>query len=141
MDIGIRPATLLNITMAEYTFTTQGSLKNIFQGLCKEKKIQNSHQVCVLYSHKNYPDYCYTSMPSYPHPKIPPYPYKMMSPHPICLCTYCTSSPVYAPYGVARHTCIKYLGYLHRLPPSNPPPRPCCKTYFLLICILIPQGG
>ena len=37
LHIGLIPSTILHITMMGYTFSTQGSLKKIFQGLCKEK--------------------------------------------------------------------------------------------------------
>ena len=35
--IGLRPSTFLHTTILDYTFSTQGYLKNLFQGLCKEK--------------------------------------------------------------------------------------------------------
>ena len=82
-----------------------------------------------IYTHKNYPYYYYTSMSTEPHPIIPPqphtkmtlYPYTRMKPHPICSCTYCTSTPIYVPYGVANHPRIPSLGYLHLKTPSIPP--------------------
>ena len=65
-------------------------------------------------------------IPSHPHPNIPPHLNTNMSPHhypsmkpqPICLCPHFTSSPIYAPYGVAHHPHIHYLGYLYLPPPS-----------------------
>ena len=35
--IGIRPEIFICIAMLEYSLTTKGSLKKLFQGLCKEK--------------------------------------------------------------------------------------------------------
>ena len=37
VDIGLIPVTLLHITMGDYTFFTQCSLKKLLQGLCKVK--------------------------------------------------------------------------------------------------------
>ena len=37
VKIGLGPANFLHITMVDYTFTTQGSIKKLFQGLCKDK--------------------------------------------------------------------------------------------------------
>ena len=37
VDMGRRPATFLYITMMEYTLSAQGSLNNLFQGVCEEK--------------------------------------------------------------------------------------------------------
>ena len=37
VDIGIRPVTNIQITMADYKFPIKGSLKKISQGVCKEK--------------------------------------------------------------------------------------------------------
>ena len=37
VGIGIRPANFIPITMVDYKFTTQGSLKKLFQEVCKEK--------------------------------------------------------------------------------------------------------
>ena len=37
VDIGIRLATFLHITIVDYKLSTQGFLNNLFQGLCKEK--------------------------------------------------------------------------------------------------------
>ena len=37
VEIGLRPATFLHITMVDYTFSTQGSLKNPFKGGAEEK--------------------------------------------------------------------------------------------------------
>ena len=36
-DMDIRPSNFIHITMVDYTFTIQGLLNNIFQGVCKEK--------------------------------------------------------------------------------------------------------
>ena len=35
--IDLRPANFIHITIGEYTFTTQGFIKKLFQGVCKEK--------------------------------------------------------------------------------------------------------
>ena len=48
VDIGLRPYTFLHITMADYIFSTQGSLKNLFQGVCKEKLFKT---IIKVYSH------------------------------------------------------------------------------------------
>ena len=37
MDIGLIPVTFLHITMVEYTFSSQGSLNKLFQGVWEEK--------------------------------------------------------------------------------------------------------
>ena len=37
VDIGLRPANFIHMTMVDYTFPTQGFLKNLFQGVWKEK--------------------------------------------------------------------------------------------------------
>ena len=37
IDIGLRPANFIHMTMVDNIFPTQGFLKNIFQGLWKEK--------------------------------------------------------------------------------------------------------
>ena len=37
VEIGLRPANVLHITISDYTFPTQGYLKNIYQGVCKDK--------------------------------------------------------------------------------------------------------
>ena len=48
--IDIRPATLLLITMVNYTFSTQGYLEMRFLGVCKEK-ISNTVIKYVSYIH------------------------------------------------------------------------------------------
>ena len=37
LDTGLIPANFLHITTVDYTWSTQGFFKNIFQGVCKEK--------------------------------------------------------------------------------------------------------
>ena len=37
VDIGLRPANFIHMTMVDYKFPTQGFLKNLFQGVWKEK--------------------------------------------------------------------------------------------------------
>ena len=37
LDIGLRPANFLHITMVKYTLSAQGFLDNLFQGVFKEK--------------------------------------------------------------------------------------------------------
>ena len=93
----------------------------IYSKGCTRRKIQDSHQGYVLYPHPNYPDYpyyTYPSIPPRPHPNISPHLYPRIPPHPICSCTYFTSSPICAPYGVSHQPCIPSLGYLYRPAPS-----------------------
>ena len=68
----------------------------------QEEIVQTSHQGCCLYPHQNHH--------YYPYPSIPP--------RPICSFPYCTSSLVYAPYGVAHHPHTSSFGYLYRTPLS-----------------------
>ena len=46
VDIGLIPATLINITITENKFPTQGSFKMLFLGVCEDKTLKNAHQVC-----------------------------------------------------------------------------------------------
>ena len=58
------------------------------------------------------------SMPPHPHIRMTPHHHTIMSPHPIFSCPYCTSYPIYAPYGVSQHPNIPPLGYLY-IPPTT----------------------
>ena len=123
MDIVLRPSTFLHITMVEYARSTQGPLKMIVKGSVK-RKIQNSHQGCLLYPYQNHPYYSYTCMPPHPHPsmtihpnpKIPTHPHPNIPQHTICLCTYFTTSTMNAPYAVPYHPTIPFLGDLNSQP-------------------------
>ena len=42
VDICLRPAKIFHISTVEYKLTTQGFLKKLFQGVCKEKSISES---------------------------------------------------------------------------------------------------
>ena len=76
--------------------------------------------------HQNHPYYYYTSMPTHPNQRMPPHPnhnmplhfYSKITPHQVCLCPYCTSNPIYAPYLVAHYPRIPSLCYLHHPSPS-----------------------
>ena len=94
--IGLRPATLLHITMVDYLQFPPKGTSRIYSKGCSRRNIQTSHQGRVLYPHQNYPYYYYPNMPPHPHSRIPP--------HPICLCPYFTFNTIYASYGVAQHT-------------------------------------
>ena len=73
--------------------------------------------------HQNHPYYSYPRIPPHPHTRIPPHPHQNMPPHtypsmptyPNLSYTYCTSTPVYAPYVVSHHPNIPSFVYLHRL--------------------------
>ena len=70
MGIGFITATLLNITMVDYIFSTQGYLKNLFQGKCKEK-IFKTFIKTVSYIHIKLSLLYYPIVPPHPHPIIP----------------------------------------------------------------------
>ena len=86
------------------------------------ENIQNSHHGCVFYPNQNHPFYYYyyyyTSMTPHPHPRISPQTYPSMPTHTILLCSYCTSTPIFAPYGVPHHPHIPSLVYLCQSTPS-----------------------
>ena len=67
--------------------------------------IQNIHQGCLLHTYHMHNYYYYPSMP----------------PHPICSFQYCTSSIIYAPYGVSNHPYISPFVYLYSPPQHFPP--------------------
>ena len=52
------------------------------------------------------------SMPPKFHHNMPPYLYPIITPHKICLCTYCTSTLIYAPYVFPDYFHSPPLGYL-----------------------------
>ena len=60
--------------------------------------------------HQNNTYYYYPSMPTKPHQNnppishqnMPPHIYPIIPPHQVCVCTYCTSTPKYAPYVVSK---------------------------------------
>ena len=113
VDIGMRPSTFLPINMLDKKFPTQNYPKMLLLGVCMEKL---SKTCCCLYSHQNYHFYPYSVIPPHPHTSITQQPHPNMPPHPICLCPYCTSSTIYAPYGVEHHLHIPYFVYLYHLP-------------------------
>ena len=54
VDIGLRPSNFIRIKMVNYTFTTQGFLKRIFQGVYKEK-INIKKSLLFLFKNSNKP--------------------------------------------------------------------------------------
>ena len=48
VDIVLRPSTFLHIIMMEYARSTQGSLKMIVKGKCKEKNPKQSSRLFVI---------------------------------------------------------------------------------------------
>ena len=115
--IVLKPATFLHITMVDYTLSTQGSLKNLFQGVFEEK-LFNAVIKSVYYIHIKIIlivliQACHnTLIQSCHHTLI------QICHHTLCSCPCCTSYPMYAPYGVSYHLHIPSLGYLNHQPPS-----------------------
>ena len=110
--------------MVDYKISTQCYPKKILQGVCKEK-ISKAVIKAVSYTHikiifiiiiQPHP-----SMTPHPNTNIPPHPYPSITPQPICLCPYCTSTPIYETDGVVHHPHILYLGYSHQPPTRRLP--------------------
>ena len=114
----------------------------------REYMTLNSYQGCCLYPHQSHPYYPYPRTPPQPQPIITPHPFPSMTPHPyqsitshpIFLFQYYTHITNYAPNAVAQNPRIPSFGYLYSTTPSLFPP-PWYQTYFLLIFVLISQGG
>ena len=137
VDIGLRLCTILCITMLDYKFSTQGSLKKLFQGVCKEKIFKNSSRMCIisisksslllLYKHATTPSSTHVTKPSYKNAKNP---YTSMTQHPLLLLFI---------HFMEIHTILiyhTYLDCLHHTSPSrllsfmspnllSPDARPC----------------
>ena len=63
------------------------------------------------------PTYLHPIMPQHTHHNMPPHIYSSIPPHQVCLCSYCTSTPMYAPCVVPHYPHIppllRYTKQLH----------------------------
>ena len=105
---------------------------NISHPRCPQEDIpggvhgENIHQNQPYYSYTSMPTYLHPIMPQHTHHNMPPHIYSSIPPHQVCLCSYCTSTPMYAPCVVPHYPHIPPLVYLHtsfiRLPSCVLPP-------------------
>ena len=132
LDIGLRPATFLHRTIGSYKFSTQYPLKNIPQGLYEEKILKTDTKG-IYYIHIKIIlimliQACHHILIKACH-------------HTIFVCVHIELLLLFIQFTELNKICIYHHSviYIVHHPVILPPTRH--QTYFLLIFVLIHQGG
>ena len=115
--------------MVEYAFSNQGSVKNIFQGMCEDKIVKTVINT-VSYIHIKIiiiiliPACHHTLIQAFHHtlPQTSQHTLIQACHHNQFVCIQvCTSTPIYATSDIPHCLHIALLGYLYQPPPSRLP--------------------